>query len=483
MTAMSTMLVADVGPSMTRDAAKKSANRDSKEQETGFEQVLLEQSHPEEEPQVMAGGKDATVEDARATLPGEEMAAPGAMVIAGEAPPLQVSGSQQQAGMPRASDGEEPSLHVSGTRKQAEMLGASAGEEPPPRVSGTAKRSAGKASAGRGQGRDGGKLPEPLPQHPEQLGEAVDARLVPPAHRRQAMPVIAPQAKGRARGSGMVARAMEASPPGGDAPAAMAGAGKSDTEVKVPGDALSGKLTGGGGNGGSPVVERLRQARDVRAEAAPVEERMPFKVVSLSTTRYMEPAGMAQMNGRDGTWSGAAAQVLQAVEENMMPGSLAAALGKGAAAPKVVRNLEIQLHPASLGTVTARLAIDNGKMEITISVPDGRLAEEMKRGLDHLVRRIRTREHAGAQVTVHVVSEAQNQVAERFHQQMPGPSQPDNRQLPSGHAREGASGGNHGGQPEHGGAQAGDRRRAGHERAADPDDIHRSARNGGLLYL
>jgi len=104
---------------------------------------------------------------------------------------------------------------------------------------------------------------------------------------------------------------------------------------------------------------------------------MSVKVVSTSVERHLEPAATVSPGGREGMWRGAAAQVLRALDEGLLPHALAGLDGARSGGPKVIRNLEIQLHPASLGTVSARLTITGGNMEITISVPDRRLAEGM----------------------------------------------------------------------------------------------------------
>ncbi len=229
---------------------------------------------------------------------------------------------------------------------------------------------------------------------------------------------------------------------------------------------------------------RIRHAREMRVEPAGGEERMSVKVVSVSTERHLEPVGTTAPGGREGMWRGAAAQVLAALDEGLVPRALAGLDGARTGGPKVIRNLEIQLHPASLGTVTARLTISGGNMEITISVPDRRLADQMERGLDQLVRRIRARDHGSGQTVVHLVTEPQqNQTVDRFQQQLPGQPATDGRSAFGGQAREGAPGGGHGGRDGHGGAHAHDGGGAGHEGMRETDGTGRAARRGGLLYL
>ncbi len=230
--------------------------------------------------------------------------------------------------------------------------------------------------------------------------------------------------------------------------------------------------------------ERLRLVRKmVRLEPAGDEARTPVKVVSVSAERHLEPAGTLVPGGREGMWRGAAAQVLAALDEGLMPHALAGLDGVRTGGPKVMRNLEIQLHPASLGTVTARLAIVGGNMEITISVPDRRLADQMERGLDQLVRRIRARDHGSGHTVVHLVTEPQSQNVDRLQQQMPGYAAADGRPAFGGQTREGTPGGGHGGKEGHGSAHAHDEGGAGHDGMGDADGIGRTARHGGLLYL
>ncbi len=238
------------------------------------------------------------------------------------------------------------------------------------------------------------------------------------------------------------------------------------------------------GAGGTEAIEggrRLHHLREMSVEPAGGEERMSMKVVSTSVERHLEPAATVSPGGREGMWRGAAAQVLRALDEGLLPHALAGLDGARSGGPKVIRNLEIQLHPASLGTVTARLTITGGNMEITISVPDRRLADQMERGLDQLVRRIRAHDHGAGQTVVHLVTEAQNQTADRFQQQLPGHPAADGRSTFGGQAREGASGGGHGGGG--GGAHADDGGGAGHDGIPKSDGAGRAARRDGLLYL
>ena len=228
---------------------------------------------------------------------------------------------------------------------------------------------------------------------------------------------------------------------------------------------------------------RPRHLREMRVEPAGGEERMSVKVVSASVERHLEPAATVSPGGREGVWRGAAAQVLRALDEGLLPHALAGLDGARTGGPKVIRNLEIQLHPASLGTVTARLTITNGNMEITISVPDRRLADQMERGLDQLVRRIRARDHGSGQTVVHLVTEPQNQTVDRFQQQLPGQTVADGRSAFGGQTREGMPGGGHGGRGGHGSAHAHDGGGAGHDGMPNPDGTGRAARRDGLLYL
>jgi len=241
------------------------------------------------------------------------------------------------------------------------------------------------------------------------------------------------------------------------------------------------------GSGKTEAVDgrgRLRHFREMRVEPAGGEERMSVKVVSASVERHLEPAATVSPGGREGMWRGAAAQVLRALDERLLPHALAGLDGVRTGSPKVIRNLEIQLHPASLGTVTARLTITNGNMEITISVPDRRLADQMERGLDQLVRRIRARDHGAGQTVVHLITEPQNQAVDRFQQQLPGQPATDGRSAFGEQAREGTPDGGHGGQGgRDGNAHAHDGGGAGHDGMPNPDGAGRAARRDGLLYL
>ncbi len=231
---------------------------------------------------------------------------------------------------------------------------------------------------------------------------------------------------------------------------------------------------------------RKNSAQDggkMRIELPSGDDRMPVKVVSVSVERHLEPVNAAAPGGRDGMWQSAAAQVLRALDEGLLPQALTGLDGAGPGGPKLVRNLEIQLHPASLGTVTARLTINGGNMEITISVPDRRLADQMERGLDQLVRRIRAHDHGNGQTVVHLVTEPQHHGVDRLQQQMPGQPASDGRSSFGAQTREGAPGGGHGGRDGHGGAQSHDGRGGSHDGARNPESVRRAARRDGLLYL
>ena len=228
---------------------------------------------------------------------------------------------------------------------------------------------------------------------------------------------------------------------------------------------------------------RPHEGRGLGTDSFSGDERMPMKVVSVSSERHLEPAGTSPAGARDGMWRGAAAQVLRALDEGLVPQALSGLDGGRSGGPKVIRNLEIQLHPASLGTVTARLSISGGDMEITISVPDRRLADQMERGLDQLVRRIRARDHGSGRTVVHLVTEPQNQLGDRFQPQPQGQPVADGRSSFGAQTREGGASGGHAGREGHASAQAHDGGGAGDDGTRNSEAVRRAARRDGLLYL
>ncbi|GEM_PF-4593709 len=96
----------------------------------------------------------------------------------------------------------------------------------------------------------------------------------------------------------------------------------------------------------------------------------------------------------------AARQVLQALQDGNLLRGLATTAATGASA---VRRLQIQLQPASLGTVTAQLSLVGGRLEISIRVPDQRIAEHLRQGLDQFLQRLRTHDEAMARAHVQLV--------------------------------------------------------------------------------
>ncbi len=105
---------------------------------------------------------------------------------------------------------------------------------------------------------------------------------------------------------------------------------------------------------------------------------------------------------------------------------LTGAHGQTGHAVTVNRHLHIQLKPEHLGTVSARLTLQQGVLEIRITLPDSAWAERVRRDAEDLARRIITREgHAGGmrQVQVHIGVDPALAVVSRQDAQMPGPGQ------------------------------------------------------------
>ena len=105
---------------------------------------------------------------------------------------------------------------------------------------------------------------------------------------------------------------------------------------------------------------------------------------------------------------------------------LTGAHGQTGHAVTVNRHLHIQLKPEHLGTVSARLTLQQGVLEIRITLPDSAWAERVRRDAEDLARRIITREgHAGGmrQVQVHIGVDPALAVVSRQDAQMPAPGQ------------------------------------------------------------
>ena len=105
---------------------------------------------------------------------------------------------------------------------------------------------------------------------------------------------------------------------------------------------------------------------------------------------------------------------------------LTGAHGQTGHAVTVNRHLHIQLKPEHLGTVSARLTLQQGVLEIRITLPDSAWAERVRRDAEDLARRIITRKgHASGmrQVQVHIGVDPALAVVSRQDAQMPGPGQ------------------------------------------------------------
>ncbi len=432
MKTMSALSATEIAP-RTEQSSRKVADEESEKRGMDFAQVLQKRERP---------GKRAPAVEEKTTT--DKMAASGARDVKGETTP---SLTDPEVSTLIAGAEKMPGLSASRRERHAERKG------------------------------------EDSLANPGMPVESIDPALAAPLFRQVAM--AATTQAGNAEGNvapvvnGRLPLSAEIRPETDDAADVL------DT-VDATGDKAEPSLPEEPRKGDMEIVPgkgRLRNARKMPIEPAGNEERMPVKVVSVSTERHLEPVGTTAPGGRDGMWRGAAAQVLRALDEGLVPQALAGLDGARGGGPKVIRNLEIQLHPASLGTVTARLTITGGNLEITISVPDRRLADQMERGLDQLVRRLRARDHGSGRTVIHLVTEPQNQILDRFQQQLPGQPAADGRPSPGAQAREDAPGGGHGGQGGHGGAQAHDGRGRGHENTQDAESVRRAARRGGLLYL
>ncbi len=428
MKAMPALFAPDVAP-RTNPGDRKIADGESGRQETGFTRELRKRENPER--QIRASGEP--VKD------GKESRGTG--------------GGMKMEGAPSLPDPE-----LSARPDAAGDLYAS-----------------GHVRRGRPMGRQGDTPAETLPDMDAEMSKGIIPAVELSSLPLQAAPLVAGTRIGKVEGG-----AMPETDPVLSIDGLLPDAGAEAEETMD--SALAGELR----TGRTEVADgrgRLRHAREMmRLETVGGEERMPMKVVSASVERHLEPAGTLIPGGREGLWRGAAAQVLAALDEGLVPHALAGLDGTRTGGPKVIRNLEIQLHPASLGTVTARLTITGGNMEITISVPDRRLADQMERGLDQLVRRIRARDHGSGQTVVHLVTEPQNQPLDRLQQQLPGQPAADGRPAFGGHAREQATGG-HDGRGGHGSADAHAEGGTGHDGMRDPDGAGHGGRRGGVLYL
>ncbi len=158
--------------------------------------------------------------------------------------------------------------------------------------------------------------------------------------------------------------------------------------------------------GGAGLVRQML-LKDGAPQGGAMQE-MPVQVVQGSRQQFLPPLVAMSANGAEGgqgAWSGASRQVLQAIQDEGMA-ALLSSTGMRQPGAKVVQKLEIQLHPASLGTVNAQLSLSGGRLQIDIRVPDQRMVEHLREGIEQLERRIRAQDAGVAQAVVRVVVDA-----------------------------------------------------------------------------
>jgi len=180
-----------------------------------------------------------------------------------------------------------------------------------------------------------------------------------------------------------------------------------------------------------------------------------MRMTPVARRRFLPPAGVAAGAVADKGGKRVAEQVLRPLRTLLTRGMGQKAAGGG----KVVRDIEIQLHPASLGTVAARLVQSGDRLEVTLTVAEGRAADQVREDLADLTRRIRARVHGVEHVRMHVLIDPATGSAARpqpLHQDQAGAAGND---------------GGRGGLP-HGGA-AGDERQAANRERHDETDMAR----------
>ncbi len=281
-----------------------------------------------------------------------------------------------------------------------------AGEEPKPRRAAQRREMVTDAAGAKGAHPPAeGVLPKAAPW---QGGVAGVAQQAAAAGRMEA--ALAPRG---APGAGGVAP-LAANPDGG----MPLGAADADGEGADDGAAiLEAALRGrqrrraGAGDAGGKVVE---QAQEVR-----------LKVEAGGQERHLAPpAGSGGGSVSAGAGAAAAAPEAMAAEAarraldilaerlGMAGGRRPAAGAQAGGGAKVLRNLEIRLHPASLGTVTARLSSGEEGLRIVLVAPSRSIAKEMEKGLEELAGRIRAH-HEAAGGRIHIQVETQPSAPDR----------------------------------------------------------------------
>ena len=129
------------------------------------------------------------------------------------------------------------------------------------------------------------------------------------------------------------------------------------------------------------------------------------KDIAIMQQKHLPPVAAPVVREPASVLQGASRQLMQALQDALPAAAGGVMQGPLSGAGKVVRNLEIHLHPAHLGPVMARLAIHGADLEVTITIADKRLADHMRHGLDQLVRRLRAHDHVNGQTIVRIIAD------------------------------------------------------------------------------
>lgn len=219
-----------------------------------------------------------------------------------------------------------------------------------------------------------------------------DRRLDPRLAARERSSSISDRARGAERGEPMMREANRPAPMDGERPSQRPGV-EGDVRTTEPRSAILSRVDG--------------QKREDLLRADPFAQRV--RVVASQSTPFAPPAPALASLGL----SNASAQVVAAIREDVGEASRAAvasieAQETAGARNRPVHTLQIQLQPADLGRVNARMSIDGSQLRVELQVETEQARASLTKDADSILKALKAAGFEIERVTVQQAQPASN---------------------------------------------------------------------------